>query len=195
MLMKRMMRLCSVAALIAIMGFNAITFAGGLEPTAPPAPTMKSLDEIPPTWSQKLPGADRFELVLDGAGVLDKETGLVWEQSPGLAIYTFNEALFHCYTSVVGERGGWHLPSIEQLTSLKDTVNSDPSLPTDHPFSNVQSSGYHSSTTYASDNPIWNIVDAWGVNFNHGIVWHGNKGVDAYAWCVRGGQTYDTNFE
>ena len=33
-------------------------------------------------WGDKLRDAYRFELVLDDAGVLDKETGLVWERSP-----------------------------------------------------------------------------------------------------------------
>lgn len=36
-----------------------------------------------PEWSQKLPAAIRFRLVLGNAAVLDKETNLVWEQSPG----------------------------------------------------------------------------------------------------------------
>src|SRR3954467_14198402 len=38
------------------------------------------VDVIPPAWSQTLPAAERFQLVLGGAGVLDKETGLVWEK-------------------------------------------------------------------------------------------------------------------
>ena len=33
-------------------------------------------------WSQILPAATRFQLVMGGAAVLDRETGLVWEQSP-----------------------------------------------------------------------------------------------------------------
>lgn len=50
-----------------------ISIAGDLEPSGAPAPTMKTLDQIPPTWSQKLPAAGRFVLVLDGYGVHDKE--------------------------------------------------------------------------------------------------------------------------
>jgi len=37
-----------------------------LEPPGPPGPTMNTLDEIPPTWSQILPAAQRFQLVLGG---------------------------------------------------------------------------------------------------------------------------------
>src|SRR5215470_9380827 len=47
---------------------------------------------IPPAWSQKLPAAQRFEVVLDGAAVLDHETGLVWEKSPSTVKNTFTDS-------------------------------------------------------------------------------------------------------
>ena len=66
--------------------------AGSLDPTGPPAGTMKTLSNIPGSWSRLLisnngDGAgcnsSRLECVLTGnAGVLDHETGLVWERVP-----------------------------------------------------------------------------------------------------------------
>jgi Protein of unknown function (DUF1566) len=80
------------------------------------------------------------------------------------------------------------LPTIEELASLKDTVNTNPALPSGHPFdtSAVQSSFYWSSTTNGGNASL-----AWFVGFNFGDVINGIKGSDRYVWCVRGGQGHD----
>ena len=39
-----------------------------LDPGTAPAPTFKTLDQIPPTWDQLLPGSVRFKVVFSGAG-------------------------------------------------------------------------------------------------------------------------------
>ena len=196
MLKKRVMCLCLAATFIAVLGLNGITFADKLEPSAPPAPTMKTLDEIPPTWSQILPaddgdsvgcGSSRFDCVLGGAAVLDKETGLVWEQSPDTTTRTWLDAISsHCYTNEVGDRKGWRLPTVEELASLVDTAQSSPSLPSGHPFSNVQSSWYWSATTNAGNTTV-----AWVVHFSGGSVGGGFKTSNGSVWCVRGGQGHD----
>jgi hypothetical protein len=160
--------------------------AGSLDPSAAPAPTMKTLDQIPPTWSQTIPGAQRFELVLDGAAVLDKETGLVWEQSPSTVTADWTTAILNCVNKEVGGRKGWHLPTVEQLASLTDSTHVNPSLPSGHPFSNVQSSYYWSATTYAS-----NATVARTVGFIYGFVGYDGKTSSHYVWYVRGGQAYD----
>jgi hypothetical protein len=119
--------------------FPVATQAGSLDPGGPPVPTMKTLDEIPPTWSQILPASERFVLVLKGTGVLDKETGLVWERSPSQSTHTWSQAQDHCYDLDKGGRKGWHLPTVEQLASLIDTSESNPALPNGNRFNNVQS--------------------------------------------------------
>lgn len=188
--LKAIVVVLTVAMLMAVMAFlPAHLNAGSLEPSGPPGPTMKTLDEIPPTWSQKITdSAARFELVLDGAGVLDKETGLVWEQSPrSETIGSWYAACSHCYQKEIGERKGWRLPTVEELASLVDTTNINPALPTGHPFNNVQSIYYWSSTTGASYPD-----SAWRVGLHYGYVYDINKSYDSYyVWCVRGGHGHD----
>jgi hypothetical protein len=161
--------------------------AGDLEPPAAPDSTMKTLDEIPPTWSQILLGSERFELVLNDQAVLDKETGLVWEQAPDTSSRTWLSGCTYCYQKEVANRKGWRLPTVEELASLVDNDNSNPSLPTNHPFTNVQSTGYWSSSTYADY-----TLNAWYVDFANGNVGHTSKTQDGWrAWCVRGGHGHD----
>lgn len=160
--------------------------SGDLEPTAPPGPTMKTLDEIPPTWSQKIDGPARFELVLDGDAVLDKETGLVWERSPDASLSSWVAASDHCYPRQVGGRFGWRLPTVEELSSLLDWTQWAPCLPAGHPFLNVSTSYFWTSSTQQSQaDSVWGVcLYAGGVN---GI----SKTGGFCCWCVRGGQGHD----
>ena len=180
------------AVILAVLaGFTAPAFAGSLEPSAAPGPTMKTLDQIPPTWDQVLPASERFKLVMGGAAVLDKETGLVWEQSPGTGAYTWDwsgsNAQYQCNNKTVGGRKGWRLPALQELASLVDTsVSGFPRLPSGHPFSNVQSYYYWSAATSASNTTI-----AWVVDFSFGNVSNFDKTNTVFVWCVRGGQGND----
>ena len=102
---------------------------------------------LPPAWSLKLPTSTRFESVLGGDAVLDWETGLVWEKSPGTELKDWDSAVLYAYNKNVGGRGGWRLPTVEELRSLIDPTQLNPALPSGHPFTNVQSDDYWSSTT------------------------------------------------
>jgi hypothetical protein len=145
-----------------------------------------------PSWSQHLTKGRFTVLPLFGnAAVIDKETGLVWEQSPSTDSFTWVNALSHCYQLEVGGRKGWRLPTIEELASLVDASQPAPTLPAGNPFSNVRSSSpYWSATSPAAGNS--NISGPWYVFFIDGVVDNGFAKSDAiFVWCVRGGQGID----
>jgi len=101
----------------AVMVLPELLGAGDLEPppeavdgSGNPISTMKTLDEIPPVWSQNLPASERFVLVLNDYRVLDKETGLVWHRGGGGQSNDHQaEAIDWCY------RVGMRLPTIMNL--------------------------------------------------------------------------------
>ncbi len=183
---------------MAIALFAAPAPAGNLDPPGPPGPTMKTLDQIPPTWDQILPANDsttpdgcnssRFKCVMGGAAVLDKETGLVWEQSPVATLHDWASATSACQNRALSGRKGIRLPTIEELASLVDPTVSDPgpTLPAGHPFANVQSFAYWSGTPDTTD-----ASKAWRVRFIDGEVAVRDKLNTSFVWCVRGGRGHD----
>ena len=73
-----------------------------------------------PSWDQQLPTASRFITLTDwgGAAVLDRETGLVWQTTLELSLGLSNGFLGSaetCLLSRAGGRGGWRLPTIQEV--------------------------------------------------------------------------------
>ena len=156
-----------------------------------------NLNQIPPAWSQILPAADRFQLVMGGAAALDRETGLVWEKSPIMATQVWSDAHVSCHDLAVGGRRGWRLPTIQELASLVDPTIFAPvlALPPGHPFISVQSSSYWSATsidqvTNAGDPLLPLNPFAWRMAFvDPAFSNTGSKTTGMFhVWCVRGGQ-------
>jgi hypothetical protein len=129
-------------------------------------------------------------LSYNNEAVLDRETGLVWEQSPDITVHPWQDASPLCNQKIVGGRRGWRLPTLQELASLSDPTvpgRPGPTLPAGHPFSNVLSSDpYWAASTSAASATI-----AWGVNFNNGFVFRSAKSSAFFVWCVRGGQGVD----
>jgi Protein of unknown function (DUF1566) len=140
----------------------------------------------PPAWDTHINKPARFKVLpaFDDAAVLDKETGLVWEKTPSTGVGDWYDRLDRCFKLEVGRRKGWRVPTIEELASLVDTSQNDPTLPPGHPFINVQPSIYWSATSR-----VPNVVNAWTVDFTIGTVVALAKTGNAFnVWCVRGGQ-------
>ena len=182
-----------------------VASAGDLEPGAPPGATMKTLDEIPPTWSQRLDstnggtnplnfgcGSDRFECIWTHGSpvplptaVLDKETGLVWDRSPGSLVGPWWFAVANCHIKEAGGRRGWSLPTVEEAASLVDSSQTTPELSEGHPFLNLPNGGNAPVWTQTTD-PM-NPDLAWVVNFTDGQIVSFSKDISKYFWRVRGG--------
>ena len=101
--------------------------------------------------------------------VTDNLTGLMWSKDGNLpnSTQTWQSALNYIVSlnSGTGLAGyyDWRLPNRKELFSLIDYSNSVPALPTGHPFSNVQSAYYWSSSTYGYDNR-----NAWLIGMSFG---------------------------
>lgn len=122
----------------------------------------------------------RFVVAFPGA-VLDKRTGLVWEESPDATPRTWTDATRYCVDRTVGGTIGWRLPSREELKSLFDLSMAPPFLPVSI-FGDVQSTTYWSASM-AAKAPV-------GVPFVHLVDDRVNGGMKSDllpAWCVRGG--------
>lgn len=203
---QSIVRILSVVALV--LGLAGVAWGQGAPPPAGPLQDIQAtlgiildrLDdletkggpcEVPPVWGQTYETADRFVSVLGGAAFCDKATGLVWDGSPDSnAQASWQLAITHCTTRTVGGQHGFHLPLIEQLTSLLPLLAMDLNSTTgDGPFTDVQPAAYWSATTSA-----FNPANAMFVNFDNGFVDAGAKdNVLLHAWCVRGGQGFDGN--
>ncbi len=145
-----------------------------------PDGSRQTTGAIPP-WSQKMT-TGRFVLVLEDEAVLDQETGLVWQRDTDASVTEdWDNAQTYCYTLELGGRKGWRLPTVDELATLIDSSNNDPCLPTDHPFTNVKSRWYWSSTTYADNT-------AWRIHFNFGAIQEGDQISELYVRAVRSGR-------
>jgi hypothetical protein len=133
--------------------------------------------------------------------VTDNLTGLIWlKNANAFGLRNWATALTDCNTLNSGEHGlsdgsvegDWRLPNVKELQSLIDWAYYGPALSnaagtakwTDgDAFSDVQSRGYWSSTTYA-----YNTANAWFVGLRNGSVNDDDRGIGNYVWPVRGGQ-------
>ena len=133
----------------------------------------------------------RFTDNPDGT-VTDNLTGLIWLKNANcFSTRTWDQALSDCNSLAEGScgltdgsvAGDWRLPNLRELESLIDYGKESPALPDGHPFTDVQSSYYWSSTTLVNDAGV-----AWFVYFGNGFVNGDAKSSSIYVWCVRGGQ-------
>jgi hypothetical protein len=123
-----------------------------------------------------------------GEGVLDHETGLVWQRVPSVTTFSYGDADYWCRTTKIGERYGWRLPLASEIMTLIDDTQTD-SLPPGHPFTITTDVYYWTQTPDATNAQFQQTVtflqggDAVSVEARPR---DGNSGAQPRAFCVRG---------
>src|SRR6478609_10554828 len=72
-----------------------------------------------PNADSRLPNAQNFDARPAGV-VLDRVTGLVWQQSVDMRQFTFEDAIQHCTELSLDGHDDWRLPSRLELVSILD---------------------------------------------------------------------------
>lgn len=126
-------------------------------------------------------GVSRFALLLNGEAVKDAVSGLVWEREPDYIFDVWDRSISRCATKTVGGRQGWRAPSIDEIKTLVDLDQQDPSLPAGHPFRNIKSGIYWTSTAHPTDDIV-----AWQLSLFSGQAVTDQKSGMRRIWCVLG---------
>lgn len=126
----------------------------------------------------------RFEQY--GETVLDRLTGLIWARNANLAEFpvTWQEALDYISGMNLENAFGhadWRLPNRRELRSLMSHQTRKPALREGHPFQNVFSGWYWTSSTAAI-----NTAYAWYIHLEGARMFYGNKEQFFLLWPVRG---------
>ena len=139
-------------------------------------------------WCYTMPGdvhadeaASRFVLMLDGEAVKDSASGLVWEREPDYIFDVWERSVARCATKTVGGKQGWRAPTIDEIKTLVDVDQQDPSLPAGHPFRNIKSGIYWTATPHPKDDIV-----AWQQSFFSGQAVTDQKSGTRRLWCVLG---------
>jgi hypothetical protein len=136
-------------------------------------------------------GQDRFKDNANGT-VTDNCTQLIWLKNADcfgrknwqIAKSKANQlAAGRCGLTDGSSAGNWRLPKVKELQSLIDFSHANPALPKGHPFTDVQTYVYWSSTEYVSDTNV-----AWRVDLYDGDVNTDDKSGTNYVWPVHSQQ-------
>jgi len=124
----------------------------------------------------------KFEFINNNDGtIFDKNTGLMWQQE-SIHDKTWGEALQYCEGLNFAQYTDWRLPNKEELRSIVDYNEYNPSINTSQ-FPDTISGFYWSSSTR-----VYEKFKGWGIMFDYGFDYHFKKTGRYNVRAVRGGQ-------
>jgi hypothetical protein len=93
------------------------------------------------------------------------------------------------YSKCSANRSDWRLPNRMEILSLFDFSKSNPSLPSGHPFYNIEDNYWTSTTLLSSTDHAWINTNPYNSNliFQSGMKSNLKTSNDCHVWPVRGG--------
>ncbi len=159
---------------------------------------QQELDKVKNAFAGKSRDTIRWSDNGDGT-VTDNLTGLIWLKNANCGgvmnwegAHQFANTLFDGSTGANGgdcglsdhsKTGAWRLPNLHELFGLMEFSQSQPALPSNHPFSGVQSDLYWTASLSADVARF-----AWNVYLGNGSIDTNGKTATFYVWLVREGQ-------
>jgi hypothetical protein len=182
----------AIGAIWLLTSIAGVVQGGDLDPPGAPGSTMQTLDDLVPSWHKSISGSGRFKNFQAEGYVLDRETGVVWEQTPSMTTMDWDSAAHHCWNrTVAGELAsskGWRLPTVEELATLIEPgVSGTPKLPGGHPFSGI--SGLYWSATASTAGVFEKYY--WDSGTTSLALSTNTYSVPMRAWCVRAPGGFD----
>ena len=177
----------SALGMFVVATFAGIVSAGPLDPTASPAPTQRTQNDLLPAWHQvRLSttggcASERFACAF--GGVLDRETGLTWMQSLPGDVPTWENALEGCWVRLAAGVLGWRLPTVEELRTIFEWSGG---LPGGHPFLSYAADTYWTATTDPGAPATAYVVNSANPTGTSSEPKTNTNRI----WCVRGGSGY-----
>ena len=112
--------------------------------------------------------------------VIDKNTGLIWQQSIPKEKYKWEDAVDYCKNLTYAGYSDWRLPTPQELLTIVDNSKHDPAINTTY-FPNTPSSSF-----FVQSNGPDTSENAWRVHFSYGDVYDDRfVGHYRYVRCVR----------
>jgi hypothetical protein len=155
-----------------------------------------------PSWDQTFTCATaatctRFVVLANfsSEAVLDRETGLVWQRTPGSVLVPWAAAVNDCIEDLIGGRLGWRAPTIHELGSLADNTGT---LPAGHPFLGVTTgplTPIYWSTTTLPNQPQFAFARGFPGAPTTSLSTSDKQVQPNFEWCVRGGTGVDSHTE
>ena len=115
--------------------------------------------------------------------VTDNNTKLIWSKNANLCgKKKWQDAMDYCSGLTIAGKSDWRLPSLSELKSIVDGSQTNPPLTLGHPFMNVQSMFYWTSTPRAIYTAYKYIV-----TMSVGSTGFAPRDLEYYVWPVRSG--------